>query len=846
VQYTDAYPGASAITWDATTDMATVTIGGVTDTFTGIGKIVFDINGTPKTVWLVGDSLTGAENTSIAALFDGNPANGEATSGDVVLVDEGTYTGDFTVGVGVTILGANAGTAGTGHTQGAGSLIAGSVTVAAAAGQSVMFDGLEFQNNSDNSTPFNSLVVTGGTDLEVVNSLFWSAGPNADTANSDFGIFLQTGATGNIDIANNYFTGASAAGFSTASWRSGVWSDGNAATLDITGNTFEYNRTGLNLDSYDDATTTVTGNTFQSSGSGISIGVGSDSNITGITGNSFQDVGTDFNLQNLATDTTFDANATGNTASGALDGFMSILSGTGSDTITGTSGADVLTSNGADVGNDTFKGLAGDDAIVGAGETLNALATPHEGDTAVYDEEIIVDSLTPEVAANGSGGWTVTSNTEGTDTLTDIEIIQHGGAGRILLVGNGGYGSIVAALAEAEAGDTILLAPGTYNETFTISEGINLLGANHGLAHDDVSRTGPESIITGTITVDMATASTESVRIDGIQLTDAAGTSGPGGIVFNDANGHVVANSIFVSEVVGSLTLNRAITTTLNVAGEAGVVDPMITVTESSFEGSSGGTWFRGIEMRLGTGVGTDITDNELTDAGQGVGAAISVSGYQDGENDISGNSITNAATGIFINSVIVSPIAPINDVTGNTFTNVPTDLSVTSAGGNVDVEVGTNSATDVFTLVVGTGDDEATGTIGPDTLIGGAGNDTLIGGAGSDFFVGGLGDDTLFAGDFGSPTGTGDADIDTFRYENGVDTGTDAIYNFQVGAGGDILQLEGYGFTSLADITFNDTTAGNLGAAASDMVIVFADGDQIRLVDVDSGTFTNDNLDLL
>ena len=52
---------------------------------------------------------------------------------------------------------------------------------------------------------------------------------------------------------------------------------------------------------------------------------------------------------------------------------------------------------------------------------------------------------------------------EGTDTLSNIEIVDDGASGKILLVGNGGYATIQAAFDAAAAGDTIQIAPGDYS-----------------------------------------------------------------------------------------------------------------------------------------------------------------------------------------------------------------------------------------------------------------------------------------------------------------------------------------------------------------------------------------------
>jgi hypothetical protein len=57
---------------------------------------------------------------------------------------------------------------------------------------------------------------------------------------------------------------------------------------------------------YNDATTSVSLNSFVESGSGISIGTPSGSAVTGIHNNTFDVVGSDFNLLNVTTPQSFD------------------------------------------------------------------------------------------------------------------------------------------------------------------------------------------------------------------------------------------------------------------------------------------------------------------------------------------------------------------------------------------------------------------------------------------------------------------------------------------------------------------------------------------------------------
>ena len=57
--------------------------------------------------------------------------------------------------------------------------------------------------------------------------------------------------------------------------------------------------------------------------------------------------------------------------------------------------------------------------------------------------------------AGGPAGWTVTA-TGGTDTLTDVEIVDDSASGQDLLVGHGGFATIQAAIDAASDGNTIV------------------------------------------------------------------------------------------------------------------------------------------------------------------------------------------------------------------------------------------------------------------------------------------------------------------------------------------------------------------------------------------------------
>src|SRR5882724_100823 len=205
---------------------------------------------------------------------------------------------------------------------------------------------------------------------------------------------MDTSATGVITIDSNLFTGVAAANlFSGASWQRGIWSDGGASDLNITGNSFANVRSAMNLDGYNDATHDVSGNTFISAGTAISVGIPVTTTYTGIHNNDFQAVNDDFNFQNLTSSVNIDLTATNETSSGgnvALGGtVLQLLGSTVADHITGSAIADNIFGNG---GNDVIKGGGGIDNIDGGAGI----------DTAVYAASLAVTDLT-----FAAGKWTV-------------------------------------------------------------------------------------------------------------------------------------------------------------------------------------------------------------------------------------------------------------------------------------------------------------------------------------------------------------------------------------------------------------------------------------------------------
>ena len=99
-------------------------------------------------------------------------------------------------------------------------------------------------------------------------------------------------------------------------------------------------------------------------------------------------------------------------------------------------------------------------------------------DTAAYTATISTSGITDD----GAGHFVVaTGGSEGTDTLSGVEKIDGAGSHNILLVGNGGYATIQAAVNAAADGDTIEIAAGTYTENVTITgKGLTIDGVKSG------------------------------------------------------------------------------------------------------------------------------------------------------------------------------------------------------------------------------------------------------------------------------------------------------------------------------------------------------------------------------
>ncbi len=696
-----------------------------------------------------------------------------ASDGDTILVAAGTYNESLNIDKGVTILGANAGVLGTGA-RGAETIITGQSQITTSS--QVVIDGVEFLDqqsytlsSSDNFVALTVLNTSAAGDV-VEDSVFYRA-PSSDPMGFSSGHFVGSGAQPThrgIEIANvgagtqiaiedNLFTGTDPYSYAGDDWRSAVYSNGGLGTTTIEDNTFENVRSAVNADNFS-STVQITGNVLDHDGSGVSIGVGSSvSNVTSITDNTFgTNVDNEFNFSNLTTPVTFNAGATGNALSAAAASdptqYVYIEGGTAGDNLTGTSGKDILL---GDAGSNTLTGGGGADVLYGNNTGTN---TANYVSALTASDINVVSDADPFTAGN-QPGWQVNAGVaEGTDLLNSMQVVQGASSasstGRFLLVGDGGFATIQAAIDAANDGDTILVAAGTYNESLDIDKGVTILGANAGVL--GTGTRGAETIITGQSRINTSS----QVTINGVEFLDSQPYTFSSGDDFtaltvneNSVAGDIVEDSIFdraptsnpggfsSSAFVGSNSqpTHRGI----DIASVA--TGTQITIENNLFTGSdqypyAGNDWRSAIYSNGGTGA-TIIENNTFDNDRTAVNADNFSSTVQ-----ITGNAFDHDGTGVSVG--VGSNAANVTSITNNmfgvgvdttfNFSNVTTAITFNAgATSNVLSNAAASTPNTYVYILGGSGNDSLTGTSGNDILIGGTATNILTGGGGNDVLYG-------------------------------------------------------------------------------------------------------------
>lgn len=200
----------------------------------------------------------------------------------------------------------------------------------------------------------------------------------------------------------------------------------------------------------------------------------------------------------------------------------------------------------------------------------------------------------------------------------------------------------------AAAGDTVLVAAGTYTETVIVNKSLTLLGAQNGVDARGRSA-GTESVVNGLSGAFNISAS--NVSIDGFTIEDA---SGPGVKVSGPINGIQILNNIIRDNILGLY---------FNNGGNAQIVKFNL------FDSNNGAGTNTGIGVYSDSASVVDSLNNSLIDNNKFTGqntAAIFLDGFQLNI-DITNNQLLDDSSIILQN--VTAPL-----ITGNTITGSNSD----------------------------------------------------------------------------------------------------------------------------------------------------------------------------
>ena len=585
-----------------------------TDLLTGVEKVS---DGAGHNFLLVG---SGGYDTIQEAIDAASP-------GDTIEIAAGTYDEHVVIDKAVTLLGANAGVDGADGGRGPETVITGGVKIQA--GGPVTVDGVEISGSYDTfgtpdiTSPSHIGLLIGSPNVTIENSVL--TGDDLDSR--PFG--TSSSAT-DLDFDHNlvqdwtkaaYFTAGSSGSITHNTFidnAGGVFSEG--MSFEVSDNSFS-GSTGADVGGYVTAATfdigTVVHDNTYSSGIAQPISVyvfGGDGQV--VNGS---DTPTTFHLEyhsgtavihgGAGSDTiSYDDDTSGVTidlSAGTSSGVGGTTTFTSIENATGGSGNDTLTGN---AGANTLIGNAGDDSITGAGG--NDIIDGGAGtDTAHYAGTVAVTAT--------DGGWSVNGGiVEGTDTLSNVEVIDDAGSGKTLLVGNGGYATIQAAFDAAAAGDTIQIAPDDYS------------GSPATATVEDLKVSAPAEATGIAITLDTGV---HNITLLGDSDIDVTGNGLDNVIVGNDGNNSLsgLGGDDTIQGGAGNDTLDGGDgTDTASYAGAAGAVTVSLADQGTAQDtGGAGSDTLTNFENLTGSAVNDTLTGDDGNNTLSGLGGNDTLQG---------------------------------------------------------------------------------------------------------------------------------------------------------------------------------------------------------------------------
>ncbi len=414
-----------------------------------------------------------------------------------------------------------------------------------------------------------------------------------------------------------------------------------------------------------------------------------------------------------------------------LGGNDAIYAGLGNDTLDGGTGGDSMF--GGDGDDVYYIDNAADAVFENFGEGNDTVYTSVNYTLNGSNVENLILTGTANLAVTGTSGDDVITGNSGNNTLTGLagNDTLNGGTGTDRLVGGDDNDLYIVdaqndVIVETATGGTDTVR--TTASAYTLGANLeNLEMFSNGLAKGNTLNNAITHYGLGTI--------------DGGTGADVMTHFGVGAVNFivDNAGDSVIGSAIGTDTVVSSVSFD------MNVQGDA-------TVDNLTLTGS-------GALSGFGNAADNTITGNAGANTLDGRGGNDHLNGGGGNDTffvDSTGDVLTDTAGAIdTVNSTVDWTL-------GTGFER----LNLLTGAGNID---GFGSS----------GINVITGNESSNSLVGGAGNDTLDGGLGSDFLEGGIGTDRL--------TGGGDSDI---FYFGATGQGIDTITDFQVGIGGDAIDI--------------------------------------------------------